>query len=86
MSAELQRLGETPEYGRQLLRLLECSGWTIDVRPAFAGDGTMVTASKNGHEVRRNGGAVAEVACEVFEEAVRVQRLGIQAGEQLRLL
>lgn len=76
--------------GRQLLRMLELGGWVVDPpagrepRAAFAG-GVLVSAAKNGHQVSRAGVSLAEVAVEVFEEAVRVQRLSLDQHVQLEL-
>lgn len=48
-------------------------GWTVAVVAGFAG-GVLVVARRNGHEVRRSGQSVSEIAHDVVEEARRFQR------------
>ena len=82
----MERLGESPAFGFELLDLLGRGGWVVAVLPAFAGDGVMVIASRNGYEVRRSGATVAEIAPKVFAEATRVQRLALDEDVQLSLV
>lgn len=76
----LELLGDSFAVGAVLLETLSAHGWTVSVQRAFAGGlvdeevaGVLVIASKNGHEVRRVGRSIAEIAGEVFGEATRVQ-------------
>lgn len=71
----MERLGETVEFRSLLLDLLRLNGWVVDSRPAFAGAGVLIIASRNGIEVRRYGRSETEIAVEVFSEASRVQGL-----------
>ena len=59
--------------GYLLLDELALSGWSIAVFPALAGDGIIVSATRGELEVRRRAERVADVACEVFLEAMRLQ-------------
>ena len=97
--AELERLGETGEFGWCLLRLLGLSGWSIVVTTPFAGApvdeqdasseaehaGVLVIAARGGHEIRMTGESVAAIACDLFQEAVRRQRLSIGHDVQMTL-
>jgi hypothetical protein len=67
-------LGDPSAPWDQLSQLGE-RGWTVAVVAAFAG-GVLVIASRNGHEVRRSGESVGEVAADVVAEALRVQDPG----------
>lgn len=68
---ELQRLGETVEFGSLLLRIPALNGWTIDKRPALGG--VLVTAMRNGHVVSHWGPTVADVALPIFEAVAALQ-------------
>ncbi len=94
-----QRLGETSEFGWSLLNLLGLSGWAIAVTTPFAGAaldaedlpveaehrGVLVIVSRGGYEIRRTGPTVAAIAPDVFQEAVRWQRLRIDHPVQLQI-
>jgi hypothetical protein len=71
--ATLERLGETREFGSLLLRLLSLDGWDVGHVRAFAGDGVLVVARRGELEVRRQGASVADVACDVFTEAMELR-------------
>lgn len=95
----LERLGETGEFGWCLLRLLGMSGWSIVVTTPFAGApvdeqdspkqaehaGVLVIAARGGHEIRMTGESVATVASDLFQEAVRRQRISIGHDVQMTL-
>lgn len=68
----LQRLGETTEFGSMLLRLLSLDGWEV-VRTRAFGGGVLVIARKGEHEIRRSGGSLADVACDVFGAAMALK-------------
>jgi hypothetical protein len=68
---DIPRLGETVEYGSLLLRLVELSGWQVDVRPAIGG--VIVYARRPGRVIQRAGETVADVALPMFEEAMRAR-------------
>lgn len=75
----MQRLGETFEFGAMLMQLLGLAGWTVVITKPFAGiheleqehaDGVLVIAERDGLEVRRTGASLADVASEIFSEAM----------------
>jgi hypothetical protein len=70
----LQRLGETTEFRSLLLDMLVLDGWEVGNVPAFGG-GVLVIARHDQHavEVRRQGASVADVACDVFQEAMALR-------------
>lgn len=79
---DVERLGDSLEFGSLLLETLSAHGWTVTVQSAFGGGivdedvaGVLVIASKNGHEVRGVGRSIADVAGEIFAEATRVQAI-----------
>lgn len=69
---ELERIGESDGLGWMLLELLERNGWTVHVRPAFAG-GILVVGShpRLGFEVKCDGPRVADAAVPFFLECAR---------------
>lgn len=71
--AGLQRLGETTEFRSFLLDMLKLDGWDVGEATAFAGDGVLVIASRGRLEVRRQGPSVADVACDVFQDAMALR-------------
>lgn len=72
---ELQRLGETREFGYLLLELLNHAGWDVVVTAAFAGEGVLVIArGVDGIEIKRQGAKVADVAADLFQEAMHMPR------------
>lgn len=87
----LERLGESVEFGLALLDLLGLPradgkpSWTIVVTRGFSG-GTLVIASRMGHTVQREGETIADVASDVFMEAMRVQHWQELGEFQLRLM
>jgi hypothetical protein len=86
---ELERLGETIEWGDAILRTLRLFGWDAIKTTSFAGadgEGVLVVAEKQGLEIRRTGATLAEAATRVMEEAVRLSppRGDVQLQLQLR--
>jgi hypothetical protein len=69
----LERLGETAEFGSLLLRLLELNGWHVAQLRGFAGDGVLVIARKGPFEVARTGARLADIATDVFREAMHLK-------------
>lgn len=70
---DIPRLGETPEFGSLLLRLLKLGGWEVDELPAFAGDGVIVIARRRGRVVQLAGATLADVAVPIYKLAMRQQ-------------
>lgn len=71
---ELERLGETEEWGRTLIWLLGQAGWTVTIRPAI-GEGVLVIARRGACEIKHQGPTLADVAYPVFNAAMRTRRL-----------
>lgn len=68
----MERLGESAGFGYTLLSVLSMAGWQIAVTRGFGG-GTLVVARKDDHEVRRQGEGVAQIAPDVFRQAVAIE-------------
>lgn len=68
-AGELERLGETQEWGELMLHLLQLQGWTVTVRPLFSNSGVLVLAERDRVIVYRKGDSIADVACELFLDA-----------------
>lgn len=69
---DIPRLGETVEFRGLLLRLVELSGWEVDVRPAIGG-WSIVYARRPGRVIQRAGETVSDVAVPIFTEAMRAR-------------
>lgn len=95
----LERLGESRDFGYTLLELLGLSGWQVVVTTPFAGAAVdeadapienehaaiLVIAEKGGHVIHRTGESVAAIACDVFQECARRQRIRVVGDVQLKL-
>lgn len=75
----LRRIGKDRVIGDLILRPLLLDGWRLFEFPAFAGQGSTFVLERGGVEVRRTADTLAEVAVELFEEAVSMR--SIWAGE-----
>lgn len=66
--AELERLGETVEWGDLLIRLLRLQGWTVVRRPLIGGGVLLIAGRGN---VRAGACALteAEASVELFARA-----------------
>lgn len=67
----LERLGSTVEFGRQLLRLVEADGWLVHTCTRIGG-GVLVDCRRGDHRVTRDGDTLADIACDVYLEAMRL--------------
>jgi hypothetical protein len=73
-TAEIPRLGDTTEWGSLMLRMLELQGWQVTVRPLFGDSGVLVLAERDRVVVYRQGNTVADVACDLFQDATNRQQ------------
>lgn len=67
----MERLGETHEWGELTLRLLTLAGWTVTVRRLLDDCGVLVHAERDRVVIYRIGGSIAEVASDLFLDAMR---------------
>jgi hypothetical protein len=65
VAGDLERLGETREWGLLMLHLLELDGWKVTIRPRLA-DGVLVYAQRDRLVIFRAGDTIADVAVELF--------------------
>ena len=73
MAAELERFGDTPEWGSQLVRLVELAGWTVTER-TLLDDGVLLIASGYGTSVSAAGDVYAEAAGALFERVMALKK------------
>lgn len=78
----MERLGDSAAFGEVLLDVLERNGWLVHRQAAFAGEGVLVIARRNGLEFKATGPTVAAAAGELFQEATHFIRI---PSTQLRL-
>lgn len=78
----MERLGASDAFGEVLLDVLERNGWLVHKQQAFAGEGVLVIARKNGLEFKATGPTIAAAAVDLFQEATRFIRV---PTTQLRL-
>jgi hypothetical protein len=64
----LQRIGESDEFARLLLRLLEQNGWSILEPPPFAGGGVFLIATHDWREARGAGQTLGMAAAALLAE------------------
>lgn len=69
----MQRLGETVEFGRVLVGLLEKAGWQVEERPSLGG-GVMLIAIGHGTSVRACDDEYAGAAGALFERVMALKR------------
>lgn len=68
---ELRPLGAEPALGEVLLMPLVARGWRLHQARQFAGEGTLFILANEKFEVKRQGRTLADVAVDLFKEAVR---------------
>lgn len=67
----LERIGSSLEFGSLLLRLVELDGWTVMRRPRVGG-GEIIECARGDQRVCRDADMLADVAVDVFREAMRL--------------
>lgn len=68
----LRLLGDGPELGLTLLQPLFARGWRLHRTTTFAGERTLFILANGVFEVKREGDALADVAADLFKEAVKL--------------
>lgn len=70
---DLERLGDSDDFGYALIDILERDGWKIWIRRAFAGDGVMIMGEQNelGVTLTASGPRVSDAAVTFFEQCCR---------------
>lgn len=80
----MERIGESFAFGSMLVQLMRASGWVVEETKPFAGldetgehnAGVLIIARLGALEIKRVGATLADVAIDLFNEAMYLQGKG----------